>query len=796
MENIKTTAKTIAILIGVLWQLHTSCFAQAINQITNSFNQYRQTSVQEKIFVHTDKDTYLPGEILWFKVYTVDASFHKPLNLSKVVYVDVIDAGHNAVLQAKIALKNGIGSGSLYIPVPTNSGNYKLRAYTSWMKNFSPEYYFTKDIVIVNPLKSPEIVAKEVQANNDVQFFPEGGNLVAGVASKVAFKITTPGGKGLAAYKGAVVDQHNDTVARFEPLKFGMGSFVFTPLANGVYRAVIKTGYGNPVTKDLPAISSQGYAMQLKDSGGPQLQVTVSNTGAANGEVYLFAHTRQVIKIAESASLNSGTASFTIDKAVLGDGVSHITIFNSARQPVCERLYFKRPRPQLLIEASADQPQYATRKKVNINILAKDGAGKPLPANLSMSVYRIDSLQHMEGGDIVNYLWLRSDLRGDIESPDYYFKNVNAETDAAIDNLMLSQGWRRFQWNNVLNNAGPIFNFLPEYTDHLIAAKVFNAATNAPAKDIVVYLSVPGRRVQLYAARSDSLGRLIFNTKQLFGPGEVVAQTNSERDTGYRIDVLSPFSEQYSRYAPLKFELKPGMQKAIEEHSLAMQVQNIYAGNKIKQFYDPGVDSSGFYGKPYQTYLLDNYTRFTTMEEVLREYIREVNVVRSQKRYHIKVLNETGFLDGDPLVLLDDVPVFNMDKVIAIDPLKVKKLEAIRDRYYYGPTVQEGILSYTTYKADLGGVEMDPHAVVLDYEGLQLQREFYSPVYDTDGAVKSRVPDFRSLLYWTPDASTNSSGKNQLSFYTSDQTGKYVGFVQGITTDGSAGSQYFRFDVK
>jgi hypothetical protein len=796
MGKIKGAVKIIALSILILLQLQTRGFAQSINQIKDSFDRYQLKIVQEKIFVHTDKSTYLSGEILWFKIYTVDASLHKPLSLSKVVYVDILDGNQNAILQAKISMKDGVGSGSLYIPVSTNNGSYKLRAYTNWMKNFSPDYYFEKSIVIVNPLKSPDTQAKETAGNYDVQFFPEGGNLVTGIASKVAFKVTTSKGDGLSVYTGVVVDQHNDTVARFKPLKFGIGSFMFTPQASNTYRAIIKTGNKNLVSQDLPAIASKGYIMQLKDNGGPQLEITVNGAGVSGGEVYLFAHTRQVVKVAESAGFSSGVARFTIDKTKLGDGVSHITIFNASRQPVCERLYFKRPKQQLFIEASADQPQYAPRKKVSISISSKDVSGKQLPANLSMSVYRVDSLQHIDAVDIVNYLWLRSDLKGNIESPDYYFKNVNAETEAAMDNLMVSQGWRRFQWNTVLSNNAPSFNFLPEYTDHLITAKVVNAASGSPAKDIVVYLSVPGKRVQLYAAKSDSLGKLLFNTKQLFGPGEIIAQTDSERDTAFRIDVLSPFSEQYAKYALPQFSLTPMMQKAVEEHSLAMQVQNIYAANKIKQFYDPGVDSSGFYGKPYKTYLLDNYTRFTTMEEVLREYIREVNVVRSQKRYHIKVLNDNGFLDGDPLVLLDDVPVFNIDKVMAIDPLKVKKLEVMRNRYYYGPSVQEGILSYTTYKGDLGGVEIDPRAVILDYEGMQLQREFYSPVYDTDRAIKSRMPDFRSLLYWSPDVSTNSAGKGQLSFYTSDQTGKYIGLVQGLTADGDAGSQYFNFDVK
>ncbi len=795
MKKVKAIAKIIALLITGLLQLHISCSAQAFDQIANNFNRYQREVVEEKIFVHTDKSTYLPGEIIWFKIYNVDANHHKPINLSKVVYIDVLDQEQNGVLQAKIAMKNGVGSGSLYIPVSLSSGNYKLRGYTNWMKNFSPDYYFEKTILVVNPLRTPEAETPQTRADYDVQFFPEGGNLISGIASKVAFKVTTPNGLGLEAYKGFIVNDHNDTVSRFEPLKFGMGSFTFNPDMNSTYKAIIKTTTGNIIAKELPAINSRGYTMQLKENGG-QLEVTVNVTGISSGEVYLFAHTRQVVKIAESAGISSGMASFTIDKAKLGEGISHITIFNNAKQPVCERLYFKRPKQQLFIEASTDQAQYATRKKININIGTKGTAGSPLPANLSLSVFRLDTIQHADEGDIVSYLWLKSDLRGNIESPGYYFKNINAETDAALDNLMLTQGWRRFQWNNILNGKSAAFNFLPEYNDHLISARVTNTITGHPAEDILVYLSVPGKRVQLYASKSDSLGRLIFNTKQLFGPGEIIAQTNSERDSTFRIDVLSPFSEQYTKYNMPGINITPGMQKTLEEHSLAMQVQNIYAGNKIKQFYDPGVDSSGFFGKPYKTYLLDNYTRFTTMEEVLREYIREVNVVQSHKRYHIKVLNDKGFLDGDPLVMLDDVPVFNIDKVIAIDPLKVKKLEVIRDRYYYGPSVQEGILSYTTYKGDLGGGEIDPHAVVLDYEGLQLQREFYSPVYDTEKAVKSRMPDFRNLLFWQPNVNINSDGKGQLSFYTSDQTGKFIGLIQGLTPNGDAGSRYFTFDVK
>ncbi|MEO3405992.1 hypothetical protein AAFN85_18915 [Mucilaginibacter sp. CAU 1740] len=795
MKKIKQVAEIIAFSFSVLLFLPANCFAQTINQITKSLDQYSQATVQEKVFIHTDKSVYMPGEVLWFKAYVVNADDHKPLDLSRVAYVDVLDAKQNAVMQAKIAVTKGLGSGSLYIPVSLTNGNYKLRAYTNWMKNFSADYYFEKNITIVNPLKSPEIPTKAAQPAYDVQFFPEGGNLVAGIASKVAFKVSAENGP-VNNFNGAIVNQQNDTVARFKPLKFGIGSFTFTPVAGATYKTIIKVDKGAPVIKSLPDVNSGGYVITLNDNGNQQLEVAVKTKGVDTREVYLFVHTRAAVAIAETASLVDGATRFTIDKAKLGDGVSYITIFNAAKQPVCERLYFKRPKKQLILEATADQPQYSQRKKVNVVVSAKDAAGKPLDANLSMSVYRVDSLQQVDAGDIFSHLWLRSDLRGSIDSASYYVNNTGAEADAALDNLMLSQGWRRFQWNNVLSGKAPAFTFLPERDGHLITGKVTNITTGAPAKDVVAYLSVPGKRVQLYAAESDTAGKITFNTKQLFGPGEIVAQTNTERDSIYRIDIASPFSEQYSAYVEPKFQLVTAMRKAVEEHSLAVQVQNTYTGTKLRNFYEPRVDSSGFYAAPYKTYLLDNYTRFTTMEEVLREYVKEVWVTRTQKRYHIKVLNGNGFLDGDPLVLLDDVPVFNIDKVIAIDPLKVRKLEDVPFRYYWGPSVYEGVLSFTTYKGDLGGVEMDPRAVVLDYEGLQLQREFYSPVYENDMAGKSRLPDFRTTLYWTPNINTGGQQKGQASFYTSDMAGKYIGIVQGITGSGDAGSQYFNFEVR
>jgi hypothetical protein len=781
------------LLTAVLCLPFLSGEAQVIQEVQNSFNLYKQNSLQEKIFVHTDKSVYLPGEIIWFKVYCVDGNDNKPLNLSKVVYVDLVDNSQSSIIQAKILLKNGIGDGSLYVPVTVTNGNYKFRAYTNWMKNFSPDFYFEKAITLVNPLRSPEIGARtEAPPSYDVQFFPEGGNLVGGIASKVAFKAVGANGKGVEI-KGAIFDQHNDTVARFSSLKFGMGSFSFTPAAGSYYKAAIRIGANSPIVKDLPEVNGQGFVMAVTDDGSGQLTVTVK-TNSNDANLFLFAHTRQVVKAAESVLINNGTAIFKINKNVLGEGISHLTVFNNNKQPVCERLYFKRPTQKLFIEASADAPQYQTRKKVSVSVSAKDAGGQALNPNLSLSVYRVDSLQAVDNDDIFSYLWLNSELKGNIESAGYYLKNANAETDEALDNLMLTQGWRRFQWNQVLNNRHSEFAFLPEYRGHLITAKITNTETNTPAKNIITYLGVPGRRVQLYTSSSDSLGHLLYNTKDFYGPSEIIVQTNPLVDSTYRIDVASPFSEQFTKSVLPKFYVNNTMLSSLKAHSIGIQALNIYSGNSIKRFFDPVVDSSSFFGKPYKSYKLDDFVRFTTMEEDLREYVSEDNIVQSHGHFHIKVLNDRGFLDGDPLVLVDGIPVFNIDKVIGIDPLKVRRLDVVRERYFYGPASAEGIFSFVTYKGDLGGVDLDPHAVVIDYEGLQIHREFYSPVYDTRDQAISRMPDFRNLLYWSPQV--DASGKDAASFYTSDQPGKYIGVLQGITNSGKAGSQYFSFDVK
>jgi hypothetical protein len=424
-----------------------------------------------------------------------------------------------------------------------------------------------------------------------------------------------------------------------------------------------------------------------------------------------------------------------------------------------------------------------------------DETKKAAPADISVSVYRVDSFQSIQDDAIDSYLWLSSDLRGTIESPGYYLSEGNAEVDEATDNLMLTHGWRRFTWQNVLKPGKPVYSFIPEYKGHIIYAKVTSIKDASPAADVVVYLSIPGSRVQLYNSKSDSAGFVRFYTKDFYGPNEIVLQTDA-KDSLDKIELIDPFSDKVSAKRLPAFELSGEMKNIISDYNVSMQVQNSFVPEKLKQFDAPFVDSTAFFGNPDIQYLLDNYTRYSTMEEVLREYVYEVLVRRQKENFHLIVsdVDNNIFLD-DPLTLVNGIPVFDANKVIKYDPLKVKRIDIVKRKYFYGPSIFNGVLNFVTYQSD-PSILSDLKPVVLEYEGLQYQREFYSPVYETPDQISSRLPDFRNVLYWSPDIHIDAGGKTEINFFTSDLKGKYIAILQGMNVEGRVGQTSLSFEVK
>ncbi len=764
------------------------------NEVVHAFEQFRSENFQEKIYVHNDRSSYLTGETMWFKVYVVDASFHRPSAISKVVYMELLDARNQPVLQSKVEIKDGSGTGTLYLPVSINTGTYTLRAYTNWMKNYSPDFYFHKEVLIINSFKNQETIAP-TQANYSIEanFFPEGGHLISGIKSKVGFQVVDADGSGIDC-TGIILDENLDTVLTFSPHRFGIGNFHLTPQPDKKYTAVIRDGNETPFKFDLPTPLKEGYVMQVEEQSNKLLVHVQTNIEEAySSPVYLFVHSRNRIVKAGLQKMEKGVALLEVNLDQLPDGISHLTIFDRSQLPVSERLYFKHVRTNLSVSVKQDQTTYLKRSTVKMNLDISAGS-KTDPLNLSVAVFKADSLP-VSKLSIKNYLMLISDLRGTVESPEFYFQQ-ESESNVAIDNLMLTHGWRRFRWNEVLSKEKAEKEFIPEYNGHIIQGLI-TGENNLPVFGSVAYLSSPAKIIWTHPGRSGRDGKVYFEMQKFYGKSKIIGQLDPLIDSTSTLSIISPFSVDYANRKHRNYTLTSNWENQLISRSISMQVENIYASTALQADIIM-IDSSAFYGKADATYFLDDFTRFPVLEEVLREYVPGVFVRKRKNGFNFLVVNKdlnTTFRLS-PLILLDGVPIFDEDEIMSFDPRLIKKLEVIQRRWFLGPVSFFGIVSFSTYNGDLAGFELNPKSIALDFEGLQKHQEFYSPKYENKKQRDSRIPDQRTLLYWNPMIVTDTTGHAEFEFYSSDISGEYHVVVEGLSAAGEGVSHKTSLVVK
>ena len=763
--------------------------------LSRPFARYARQALVEQLYAHLDRPTYAAGETMWLKLYAVDGTRHQPLALSKIAYVELLNAQQQPVLQARLALSRATGHGSLALPPDLPAGRYVLRAYTSWMRNFSPEGYFHCPVTVLNTSRPPGPAARPAAASYDVQFFPEGGQLVRGLRSRVGLRVVNAAGQGVAA-TGTVRNAQGQPAATFETLKFGLGSFDFTPTAAGAgYVASVQVAGGPSLEVPLPAASETGYVLRLAAADADYVRLTVQAQGAAlpPGDVAVLGHAGQrIVAAARGPVVEGGVGEFTFAKKDLPDGTVRFTLFDGAARPRAERLYFQRPRHPLALAVRAAPAGYAPRTRVEVQLSAD------APAHASLAVYQLDSLNAAEPADIGTFLSLTAELKGYVEAPNYYLRDTSALARAALDNLLLTQGWSRFRWDDVLAARPPALPYLPEVNGHFVRGRVTDRRTGAPAAGLTAYLASPSRAIRFYNASSQEDGGLRFEVNPFYGPTQLVLQTDYLRDSTYHLELLSPFSTQFAAGRARPFALSQALAAALTQRAVQVQTQRKFLARFENPYLQPAHDTLAFYGRPDEQYLLDDYTRFPVLEEVMREYVPGVLVRHRRDGFHFLVVdkrNDATFRNN-PLVLLDGVPVFDVNKIMAFSPLKIRKLDVVDGHYFHGPLTYDGVVSYTTYKGDLAGFLLPPQALLEEYEGLQGEREFFAPRYETAAQQQSRLPDFRNLLHWQPDVALTPGQPRTLTFYTSDQLGRYLIVAQGLAPDGRAGSSSLVLEVK
>jgi hypothetical protein len=406
----------------------------------------------EKAYLQFDKPYYDPGDTLYFKAYVTAGEKHELSKVSGVLNVELIGKNDSVMQSIKLQLANGQAWGDFALPPYLAKGNYRVRAYTQWMQNTGDTYFFDKVISITGSTISR--VSGTVQSATkkaDVQFFSEGGSLVVALPSKIAFKAIGADGLGINV-KGIVVDNENKEVTKFASAHLGMGQFYITPEAGKTYKAKITYPDGGINTIDLPVPDAKGMSLSVNNDNPDKLAIEIN----ANKPYYLENKDKDIVVVIYSGGivktvktpLDNQSIGFDLPKKDLNTGIVQVTLFSAAGIPVNERLAFIQNSELNNIKVNSNRASYASGEKAQISV------NTTVPGYFSVSVINESKVQADENNErtILSDLLLTSELRGYVEQPGYYFAGTSADIKTNLDVLLLTQGYRRFMWNELLND--------------------------------------------------------------------------------------------------------------------------------------------------------------------------------------------------------------------------------------------------------------------------------------------------------------------------------------------------------
>lgn len=450
-----------------------------VTKILKQIEAFTNRSNFQKVYLKTDKEKYIAGETIWMKAHLLDALTMQPDNNSNEIFVDLL--GKNQTIYESIILqnKNGVANGDISINDSLPEGFYQIVAYSNWMKNFDEAFFFSKTIQIVNPNYGKYLtqsgLTKIKQVNKDLlsaekektmQFFPEGGSLVAGISCRVAFKAINKLGMGVNV-KGEIFDYTDKKIASFESKHLGMGTFSITPETGKKYYA--KAVFEDNTSKklDLPVVETKGYVLMANALAGDQIRLNIqSNAGNSmddkSNEFFVVGQSRGEVRYISKIVYKGKPVNINIPKKHFPAGIAQITLFDHSGNAACERLVFIHPK-EIARRTTIDVVKSNEGSDLVYTINLKDSDGKPAAGNIALSMSENLDIKGLSvwNENILTNLLLTSDLKGKVENATGYFSETNQEAAMNIDLVMMVNGWRRFVWKEILAGQFPVILFSP-----------------------------------------------------------------------------------------------------------------------------------------------------------------------------------------------------------------------------------------------------------------------------------------------------------------------------------------------
>ena len=874
-----------------------------IQKLAAQLEKWTTEQPVEKVYLQLDKPFYGVGDDVWFKAYVTIGSKHQLSALSGALNVELIDDRDSIMKWVKLPVTSGITWGDFALSDTLKEGNYRIRAYTNWMRNAGEEYFFEKSIAIGNAatnnvftkatytysktgnaqkvdavinfanlentpfagnevnynvrindkqilkgkgttdakgnlnigfinataaaLTSGKITAeikledkktvtktialKTTSGQVDVQFFPEGGNLVNGIRSRVAFKAIGPDGLGVNV-KGTVTDNENREVSSIASQHLGMGSFAFTPESGKTYKAQITYPDGSQNTITLPAALNDGYVLSINNTDTANIGIRVTGSSSMSGKsTYIVAQSAGVVCYAAKNSAGSTSFGAQVPKGKFPSGIAQFTLFTADGQPLNERIVFVQQRNDILnLKVNADKASSAPREKVKINFNASNSQGKPVIGAFSAAVIDQSKVQPDEADEtnILSHLLLTSDLKGYIEQPGYYFTGNKAPAD--LDILMLTQGYRRFAWKTLLAGQFLPVNFQPEKSLQITGTIKTSGGKPVPNGKITLFTTAGGTFILDTVA--DAQGRFAFKNLLFKDSIKFILQARTAKNGKYVDIVLDKIPTastvrnkslsdlQVNASAALLSYLKSSKKQYDEEakygignHTIMLKEVTVTEKRKSAVSNSQNLNGPGNADQVITSELFDKMG-CATIDQCLQGRLLGV-VFQNGVPYSTRSMNT-------PMQLIVDGVYTDADFLSSIVPNNVASVEVLRtigNTAIYGSRGGGGVIIITTkrggeYNYNASQI-YSPGILTYTPKGFYSARQFYAPKYD-DPKTNTAIADLRTTIHWVPNIVTDKDGNASFEYFNAGSKGTYRIVVEGINDDGYIGRQVYRYEVK
>ncbi len=741
------------------------------NSVCQDTNNNLDQNLNEYISLKTDRELYLSGEKIRF-----GCTYHSSSSIeSNILYIELFSADQKVLVRVKKKISNDVAHGILELPKGVLSGIYFLRVYTQYMRNFSPEEYPTKAVRIINP--SVPLPKKDLLSGEEILLVPEGGKLLCGIQAELAVKVAPELAEGINDV--AVVDANGSIMGKYEIYPNGLGLVRFNPSDSMQYSLLINYKDGDSVLKAVPEVSRSGYCINTTTINNRKI-VVVELVGrkAIPTTNFITMSVRDVDfnEVFQTSVEFDGGNSVKIRPQRWAEGINYIILSNENNEILSKKAVYHSSKELMPVTVSTSKGKYLQKELVEVNI---DGVAGEVISSVSVvkrgtsdysDIYFPNHI--IENPKLLNTYLSRVDPNS--EAVGKQMKSALIHLAKDVDRSMMLVSKTVAKENDL--------KWTPEIRDLSISGVVREKETQIPEKDKRVYLSVIGPEGRMHINETGPNGEFVFSLSNVVDMKNIFLCIEPDSDKDLEILINNDFSNNYPKLPAIDLSVLRSEQALIENMYINQQTEEVFE-IKADSIWNSCSNIPLTLGEAELSRVLDNYIDFASIEEVFHEIIPIVTIKNQEgERYFSVFDNQMVMTYDNPLVILDNVPVFNYLELLKIHPSLIERIDVVNKMYMYGDFALEGVISITTKTDNFGRYKFPDNSVFVEYKSISPEASFLSVPLPVEQREEERFADFRTTLYWKPDITITSD--TTVSFYTSDHCSEYDVIVNGITKDG------------